>query len=249
MSAETVRWLPYAAADWPLHMAADELLLEATAAGAASLRFYGWSPATVSLGYFQAAREVRQSAPLNALPYVRRPTGGKTLVHHHELTYALALPAGRPWQEAGPRSQPWLCRMHAVIAAALRQHGVVTTPAACNAENQTNDFLCFHCLTRGDLLIGTSKVVGSAQRRQRGALLQHGGILLATSPYAPTLPGIEQLSGRRLAADELADSISREFARQTGWRLHVEPWTDSERQRIADRARDKYAQPAWNDKR
>ena len=88
-----VRLLPFAEAGGAHNMAADETLLEAAGAGQASLRFYGWSAPTVSLGYFQP-HNVHISDPLLAnLPYVRRPTGGATLVHHHEMTYALALPA------------------------------------------------------------------------------------------------------------------------------------------------------------
>src|SRR6516162_5517447 len=87
------RLLPYAVADGPHNMAADEVLLDAACAGLASLRFYGWFEPTVSLGYFQP-----HAARLPGLPYVRRPSGGLMLVHHHEITYALALPAGAPWQ-------------------------------------------------------------------------------------------------------------------------------------------------------
>src|SRR5712671_6762185 len=115
MSLPICRLVPYAVAEGPHNMAADEALLEAAAAGRASLRFYGWSEATVSLGYFQAEALRRQDPRLAGLPYVRRPSGGATLVHHHEVTYALALPAGPPWQSG----VSWLGRMHVVIAAAL----------------------------------------------------------------------------------------------------------------------------------
>src|SRR5207249_2965292 len=114
MDSVTIRLLPFATADGAHNMAADEVLLESAATGAASLRFYGWSEPTLSLGYFQP-EVTRQGNPLLAgLPYVRRPTGGMTLVHHHELTYALALPTPA-------KAQPWLCRMHGIIGHALRR--------------------------------------------------------------------------------------------------------------------------------
>ena len=94
--------------------------MESAEAGIASLRFYGWSEATLSLGYFQAERARSAEAALAALPWVRRPTGGAALVHDDEVTYALALPAGAPWQT----SEPWLGRMHAVIASALAELAV-----------------------------------------------------------------------------------------------------------------------------
>src|SRR5205085_9543391 len=111
-----IRVLPYAVADGPHNMSADEVLLASAAtAKMASLRFYGWSEPTLTLGYFQPERLRHTESGLAQLPYVRRPTGGASLVHHHEVTYALALPAGQPWQG----DEPWLRRMHAIIASAL----------------------------------------------------------------------------------------------------------------------------------
>ena len=116
--AMPIIWLlPLASADGAHNMAADEVLLESAGRGIASLRFYTWTPATVSLGYFQPQRVRQDDARLASLPFVRRPSGGMTLVHDQELTYALALPAGPPWQVAG--QSPWLCRMHAITGAAL----------------------------------------------------------------------------------------------------------------------------------
>ena len=88
------RLLPFAVADGPHNMAADETLMASAAAGVASLRFYGWPEATLSLGYFQAEKLRLCDPRLAGLPFVRRPSGGATLIHHHELTYCLALPVG-----------------------------------------------------------------------------------------------------------------------------------------------------------
>src|SRR5262245_45487574 len=115
-----VRLLPFATADGPTNMALDEVLLEAAVAGMASLRFYRWAAPTVSLGYFQPADAIAILPRLAGLPLVRRASGGATLVHDDELTYALALPAGFAWQ---PKGQSWICRMHSIIAAALAQFG------------------------------------------------------------------------------------------------------------------------------
>jgi lipoate-protein ligase A len=240
------RLLPYAVDDGPANMAADEALLESAAAGVASLRFYGWCPPTLSLGYFQPERLRGTDERLAGLPYVRRPTGGDALVHHHELTYALGLPAGAPWQGLG---NPWLCRMHAVIAAALEALGVHASQATCHGERRHAGVLCFQHLTPGDLVIGPAKVVGSAQRRQKGALLQHGGILLAASPHTPALPGIGELGGVAVDADELATAVRDELVRQTGWQLEPADWTAAERRRKEELVRTKYTQERWNCKR
>src|SRR5437899_518235 len=98
MTSPHCRLLPFHIAAGPWQMAADEVLLESAVRGLASLRFYGWPAATLSLGYFQPAAVRRADPTLSALPWVRRPSGGSALVHHHEITYALALPAGAPWQ-------------------------------------------------------------------------------------------------------------------------------------------------------
>jgi lipoate-protein ligase A len=233
-----VRLLPYAAADGAHNMAADEVLLEA-AAGTAGLRFYGWSEPTVSLGYFQA-----RAARLPGLPYVRRPSGGLMLVHHHELTYCLALPAGAVWQDG----EPWLWRMHRIIAAALAALGVVVRPHDPPGSHPATP-LCFRHISAGDLLLGGAKVVGSAQRKHRGALMQHGGILLARSDYTPELPGLRELTGRPLGLEETMSAIRGAFVAETRWPLVVAGWDDRERERIEALAREKYGSATWNEKR
>ncbi len=87
---------PYEVADGPTNMALDEAILEAVGRGEprAALRVYGWSVPTLSLGYFQRLAEVRADGRFNDVPIVRRPTGGGAIWHHHEVTYALALPEG-----------------------------------------------------------------------------------------------------------------------------------------------------------
>src|SRR5262245_54691837 len=76
------------AAGGPWNMAVDETLLESAAAsGAASLRFYGWSEPTLSLGYFQRAAARQTHATSLGCPMVRRPSGGGAILHDWELTY------------------------------------------------------------------------------------------------------------------------------------------------------------------
>jgi len=239
-----VRLLPFAEADGPHNMAADEVLLEAAVTGVASLRFYVWSRAALSLGYFQPHAVRESDARLAGLPWVRRPTGGATLVHHHELTYALALPPGPPWQV---RADPWLVRMHAILAEALAALGAA--PEDVGPEARFGEVLCFLHHTPGDLRIGGAKVVGSAQRRRRGALLQHGAVLLAASPHTPALPGVADLTGRELPPLELAAEARGCFVRRTGWRLEAADWTADELQRIEALAAEKYARDTWNAKR
>jgi lipoate-protein ligase A len=226
-------------------MAADEVLLESAQAGVSSFRLYGWSEATVSLGYFQPAHLRKANSRVSALPFVRRPSGGAALVHHREVTYALALPAGSPWQGG----ESWLCRMHTILNAALASLGVIAMCCGQGPKGHVASLLCFQDFTPGDLLIGHYKVAGSAQRRQKGALMQHGGILLGTSPYAPELPGINELTGRALGAEEFSLAVVKEFARLTGWEVDAGDWTPGERSRIIELVASKYSQSKWNCKR
>jgi lipoate-protein ligase A len=92
-------------------------------------------------------------------------------------------------------------------------------------------------------------VVGSAQRKQKGALLQHGGILLARSEFAPRLPGLAELTGVRLTAERTSKLVAEQFAADTGWEVVPGDWTAGElalRERIAA---ERYSSAEWNAKR
>lgn len=245
MESVVCRLLPYAVADGPHNMAAEETLLTSAVGGLASLRFYGWFPPTLSLGYFQPERLRHSNPQLAALPYVRRPSGGDTLVHHHEVTYALALPAGPSWQSG----ESWAWRMHRILAAALNTLGVPARLHEPAADQAVEGPLCFHHFTAGDLLLGSAKIGGSAQRRQRGALLQHGAILLAQSPHTPSLPGIRELIDRELTVEETCQAIRDEFVQWSGWELAAADWTTPEQRLIDELATTKYTREAWNRKR
>jgi lipoate-protein ligase A len=240
--------LPYRTSGGACNMATDEALLQTALRGTPSLRFYGWNEPTLSLGYFQREALRRENPRIAHLPYVRRPSGGATLVHHHEVTYALALPAGEPWHD-GLADQAWLKRIHEIIADSLGDLGVSARPHIPSPADDCRGFLCFRHFAAGDLLIGDAKVVGSAQRRHRGVLLQHGAILLAQSPFTPELPGILELTGRRLTTEEVCGAVRARFEKATGWELRDGDFTAEERQAVADLEAGKYATNAWNRKR
>ena len=238
----TVRLLPFETAAGADLMAGDAALLDSAAAGVASLRFYAWSEPTLSLGYFQPAAD-RERFPL---PWLRRATGGAALVHHHELTYALALPPGRDWHDP---HESWLCRMHHTVRDALKPLGVSLRPVVCGEEKTLGEALCFLKHTPADLTCDGAKVVGSAQRKQKGALLQHGGILLRRSEFAPELSGIRELAGVDMSAEQVATAVTRHFSADTGWTLEPGDWTSEERLKQATLAVDVYRCSVWNERR
>jgi len=239
------RVLPYAVAEGPRNMAADEALLAAAAGGNPGLRFYGWSLPTLSLGYFQPSALRRQDPALAALPYVRRPSGGMTLVHHHELTYALALPPAL----AAPPGRPWLVRVHQLLAEVLAGQGVPVRLHTPSPGDDSPSPLCFHHFTAGDLTLAGAKVVGSAQRKTRGALLQHGGILLARSPFTPTLPGVRDLAGVTLDPTSLSRAVIAALGAATGWDMTDGQWQLDELHAMNAAALGKFTRPEWNDRR
>jgi lipoate-protein ligase A len=227
-------------------MAADEVLLRsALERDVASLRFYTWDEPTLSLGYFQPHADRLADSILAEVAWVRRPTGGAAILHHLELTYALALPAGPPWHS----SESWLCRFHHAVAAALKSFGVESRAVVCGEEKKLGPFLCFQHQTPGDLLVAGHKVVGSAQRRPHGATMQHGSILLRRSPNAPALPGIVDLSMTPIDNADLERRIVAELKRETGWTFEADDWTVDERHDAAELEGEKYGTAAWNEKR
>lgn len=244
----TIRLLPIADADGPTNMARDEaLLVTAADHGVASLRFYTWSEPTLTLGYFQPAASRTENAALAMLPWLRRATGGAAIVHHHELTYALALPASRVYQ---PPGESWICRIHHMFQAILREHGLIAHGVVCGEEAKLGDVLCFLHQTPADLTINGSKVAGSAQRKLRGALLQHGSLLLARSTSAPDLPGINDAAGRELFTPKsLADLISQRFVSETGWVSDSTQWRDDEHANTQRILKEKYGSVEWNERR
>ena len=176
------------------NMAVDEALLEAGVEGANPvLRWYQWDTATLSLGYFQKSDEWSASPSWSALPAVRRLSGGGAILHHHELTYSCVLPATHPL--TNDPYQIYLAIHNAVIDV-LRPLGfdVQLRASRFGKEGPAEAFLCFSRGDEMDVVIGTDKVLGSAQRRRRGAVLQHGSLVLRRSEFAPQFPGLFDLA-------------------------------------------------------
>jgi lipoate-protein ligase A len=246
-AAVACRLLPDSVADGPWQMAADEVMLESAAAGTASLRFYRWSVPTLSLGYFQPEAVRHSDNRLADLPFVRRPTGGATLVHDRELTYALALPLAIAGHRRGAE---WLGRMHGVVAEALGRLGAVVRLVGPAERRKLGEVLCFLDQTPCDLVAAGHKVVGSAQRKHKSALLQHGGILLARSDSTPALPGLHELTGFPAEGFEgLEHEIVAGLQVREGWQITPGEWTAAEAKRREELMRTKYSHPSWNMKR
>ena len=175
------RLLVDSAAPGAWNMAVDEVLLDRVAAGASAptLRFYQWMPACLSLGYFQLFDVVnRDGCRALGVEVVRRPTGGRAILHDRELTYSLALPASLLGHDGGVL--PSYYRLSLALQEGLRGLGVPATLAPESAANGSpaDGPVCFDRPSAHEILLDGRKLVGSAQVRRGGALLQHGSILI-----------------------------------------------------------------------
>ena len=143
-------------------------------------------------------------------PLVRRQTGGGAILHDRELTYSLAVPAGYPRAS----DAAWLYSIiHKAIARTLASYGVDARVSAAPQGPETRQpFLCFQRRGACDVLVDDSKIAGSARRRSRGAVLQHGSLLLVRSTARPELPGILELTGSSPPPAELGERLAQELS-------------------------------------
>lgn len=208
--------------DGAANMALDEALMHrAAATGEGVLRVYTWAGPTLSLGRHQTARGRYDLSRAHALgvAFVRRPTGGRAVLHHHEVTYSITAPAG-PASPLGslPESYAWINRL---LVEGLRALGADVQVAAPTVPPPRPGVApCFETPVAGELCSGGRKLVGSAQVREHGALLQHGSILvdddqalagaLLLDPAAPPPPAatLRELLGAAPTARDVADALA-----------------------------------------
>ncbi|MEN6387474.1 MAG: biotin/lipoate A/B protein ligase family protein [Candidatus Cryosericum sp.] len=160
------------------NMSIDEALFNsACRSGVPVLRFYGWSPATVSLGFAQRSSESLNFLEMERrhIAWLRRPTGGRAVLHDMEVTYSISVPESDALYGKGlEESYEWLCMP---IVTALQSLGV----SAQLSPHGSSGFLSASCFTTPgttDILAHGRKIVGSAQMRTREGFLQHGSIVL-----------------------------------------------------------------------
>lgn len=231
--------------DGPANMARDEALLTCVGRGESppTLRLYEWTPPTISLGYFQRYAEYESlPPPAGELPAVRRLTGGGAILHDQELTYSLALPLDHRLLGEGPNHLYEL--FHEAVTACLAAIGAAV--AACGVTDDSGPtrgpFFCFarrHCY---DLLLLDRKIAGSAQRRTRDAVLQHGSVILSNRfPQQPTAQICKPYAS---TIERVRSTLPAQLAERTGEHIRRGQWTDTELDLASDLLA-KYAGDAW----
>jgi lipoyl(octanoyl) transferase len=232
------------------NMAVDEALLLAQVPGSAPvLRCYAWNPACVSIGRFQTSKIKIQNSKL---PFVRRPTGGRAIWHQHEVTYAVILR-----EEILPRearsvvgSYEWLSR---AFIEGLQSLGVQAqlAPGHKGALREEN---CFASSARSDFLVDGRKLIGAAQCRKNGAILQHGSLLLDVDEDAwreavgGDLTGMISLRqlGVRAAPEEIVAALCDGVQTVLGAEWQRSTLREAEQSLAKQLEAQKYTQTAWN---
>ncbi|MDG2184576.1 MAG: biotin/lipoate A/B protein ligase family protein [Mariniblastus sp.] len=232
------------------NMAVDQALMEtADKTARSTLRLYSWQPATLSLGYFQNYDDRQGHAESLICDCIRRSTGGGAIVHHHELTYSLCVPSDNRWSKKNAELYDVI---HRATINTLKQWKVQAqlfdTHHSSSRENPSA-FLCFERRTPGDVILDSFKIGGSAQRRTKHALLQHGSILLSKSIHAPQLPGITDLAPCKINTKEFSQAWVASV--NQGLQFEISPGELSDKEIASATAieTNRYATNHWNKKR
>ncbi|MBC7288779.1 MAG: lipoate--protein ligase family protein [Armatimonadetes bacterium] len=239
-------------------MSVDEALLVAAQQGLApvTVRFYRWEPPTVSLGYFQEASDVNLEALRSlGIGLVRRPTGGRAVLHNDELTYSIVVPAAAlPGGHSIGRSYL------AITRALLLGLEVLGVQGQVGKESTSRDNLtraCFALATRADVSAAGAKIIGSAQVRRAGVILQHGSIPLTLDRQlhaaifgqgeaeTAAAGGLAALLGRRPSWEELARAFADGFRRCFGVDLQPGQLSPREQEIARHLMETKYGRPEF----
>lgn len=212
MTEGTAWFLPYRIEEPGRNMAWDAALLEE--APVPLLRLYGWSPPAISIGRFQGRRN--ELGMLLGTPYgiVRRMTGGGAIVHDRELTYAIAVGDSHPVLAGASRAESYAA-LSSPVACALRDLGVEVSTGGGRAASGS-PVLCFQRVAPTDLVHRGRKLAGSAQRRTRGRILQHGSLLLAPNEHQPGPVSLREIPAFQASLDALVERILHHYGRMFG---------------------------------
>jgi len=249
------------------NMALDEAILEAVGRREAlpTLRLYAWEPPCLSLGYAQSVSEVDMDRlEARGWDLVRRPTGGRAILHTDELTYSVAAPPDEA-RLAGTLLESYN-RLAGALLAALRQLGLQVEMQAHRTvpEGQNVNPVCFEVPSTYEITVGGRKLVGSAQARRREGILQHGTLPLtgdlsrivqalvfpdedarraAGERLLQRATTVETALGRRVTWEQAAGAYAAAFGEVLDLDLQPDVVSAGERKRAEELAAGKYAHP------
>ncbi|MEW6686476.1 MAG: lipoate--protein ligase family protein [Candidatus Edwardsbacteria bacterium] len=232
------------------NMAVDEVLMESVRQGTSlpTLRFYGWQPPAISLGYHQKIKEVvdLEKCRKAGIEVVRRPTGGRAVYHEKELTYSIVATTDSALFSKS------ILKSYLVIAGAfvegLKHLGVKAEIQRRPVETRHGvSLLCFSTPSFYEVMVAGKKILGSAQRRINGVLLQQGSLLLAgeqknSIPFLGSnlslteieekTATVERLLQRKVSFDEVKDALVEGFSEKLSVEFVVQDLTKLEKERV-----------------
>lgn len=251
-------------------MAVDETLLETVSNGDTLpvLRLYGWDPPSLSLGYGQRYSDVDEfRLREHGWDVVRRPTGGRAILHTDELTYAVAAPAAHPLMNGGilpsyRQISTALLKGLLALEVPVRHESKYPLPAG----SESGGAVCFEVPSNWEITVAGKKLVGSAQVRRKNGVLQHGSIPLhgdltriVEALYFENDTGrsraarrlnrqamtVEAAIGRTISWDVCAASIKSAFMDVFGIQFEESALSEGEKARAAVLKQEKYGNPDW----
>jgi lipoyl(octanoyl) transferase len=257
------------------NMALDEALLNWHSKGLIPpvIRFYQWNPATLSIGYFQKAeKEIDlEAVKMHGFGFVRRPTGGRAVLHDKELTYSVIV------SEEHPNMPQSVTEAYRIISQGIlegfRELGLDAYFAVPESDEEKANLknprssVCFDAPSWYELVVEGRKVAGSAQTRQKGVILQHGSILLDLDDellynlfkfpndrvkermlraFRSKAVAINDLRKEPVLIDEARIAFEKGFAK--GLEIELRPYvlTEEQEAEVMQLARERYENDDWN---
>ncbi|MFB9988393.1 lipoate--protein ligase family protein [Bacillus benzoevorans] len=275
MLKETWRFIDSGNSSAAFNMALDEALLNWQSEGKIPpvIRFYGWNPATLSIGYFQKVeKEIDlEAVKKQGLGFVRRPTGGRGVLHEHELTYSVIV------SESHPKMPKTVTEAYRVISEGILKgfhqlgleayFAVPKSAEERQALKSPHSAVCFDAPSWYELVVEGRKVAGSAQTRQKGVILQHGSILLdldedklfslfkypnervkerMQKAFKNKAVAINDISPKQITLEEAKTAFHKGF--EEGLDIQLEPYelTAGELEYVHTIAKERYESDEWN---
>jgi lipoyl(octanoyl) transferase len=261
---------PPVAGAW--NMAFDEAILESIGAKESLpvLRLYAWEPACLSLGYAQSFSEIDRPALINqGWDVVRRPTGGKAILHTDEITYSVIAPLDEPRLAGGV-----LESYSTLSKALLRALQLLGLSPQANSIYPTQPGgkggpVCFEVPSNYEITVNNKKIIGSAQARRREGILQHGALPLvgkleritsvlafqdetaradAATRLLDHAATVESISGQIITWQQAAEAFRAAFEEILNLKFISDQPTTKELSRTEELIRTKYGHPSWTER-
>ena len=254
------------------NMAVDEAILESVYSGDSlpTLRLYAWQPGCLSLGHAQRFAEVNMhTLAAEGWDVVRRPTGGRAILHIDELTYSVTAHESEPRVKGGVIES--YLRLSQALLEALRLIGLEAQAEEKNRQQKTGkpNPVCFEVPSNYEITANGKKLIGSAQARRKDGILQHGALplygdlsrIITALNFADTATQarakarllarattVEQELGKIIHWQQASNAFQKAFKDILNLELLPGELSEKEQQRTSELMQEKYAHPSWTER-